>query len=247
MTTHPTPLPAAAGVRKFQFDDFDMEADGLAGGLAVQQVFSLTEMAEARERTEAEAHAAGYAEAQASLEADAARALASALEQAAALRESQIRRNDAVASEAVRLAMLVARRVLPAFAESQAAREVEALIAACFKERPEEARLVIRVADALFDPIRARMEKLAAESGLAGAPVLLADPSLGLAEARVEWANGGADWDFEGRLADIEASARRLAARPAKAVEARAIPGDIIDIPPSENLPREETLKESPA
>jgi flagellar assembly protein FliH len=227
MSIHPP--SGSISIHKFQFDDFDMEDHDktMVGedGRPVDEptpVFTLSELEEARLEAETTGRLLAAQEAAVSLNAEIAATLRELTDRLAELAEERRQQGEFIASEAVRLAALIARRVLPAFAESNAMREIETLITACFKDRPEESRLVIRLPDHLLDPVSARLEPLMRETGFASKPVLLADPALKRAEARIEWANGGAEWSFEAQLADLEMAAGKLVRTPSKTAHTAA-------------------------
>jgi flagellar assembly protein FliH len=194
-------------VQKFQFDDFDVEEPSVRA----EPKLLLSEAEELQGQAKDVGHAEGMAAAHASIEAEAIEAFAAIQASLAEVEAAQAAIQHQIYEEAVRLAMTVVRKVLPVWAAKQSLSEIEGLILTCFKERHEEARIVIRLPDALLDPVQSRLNALVAESGFAGKPVLLADPSLKVAEARVEWANGGAEWNYEAQLHAIEAVAHQLA------------------------------------
>jgi flagellar assembly protein FliH len=233
MTIMPSPSSRApsGNVRKFQFDDFDVEpSPETVSAIEAEPTLTIAEANALRLAGEAEGRALGLAEANACLDADAVRLLGQIAEDIAAMAEERRRQQDFISAEAVRLALAIAGRVLPAYAEAGALREIEALITACFKERSEDARLVIRLPDILFDPIQARLDRLAKETGFAGTPVLLADAALSRTEARVEWANGGADWNFAKQLDEIAEAAHRAAGRGRHMKTEAALPEPIEDL-----------------
>jgi flagellar assembly protein FliH len=197
---------ALMNIQKFQFDDFDVEETVVRA----EPRLLLSEVEELQAQAQETGRQEGNAEAHASLEAQAVEAFGTIHIGLTELEVAQEVMRTQIYEEAVRLAMTVVRKVLPVWAEKQSLAEIEGLILACFKERHEEARIVIRLPDTLLDPIQARLDRLIAETGFSGKPVLLADPSLHAAEARVEWANGGAEWNFEAQLQEIETVAHRL-------------------------------------
>lgn len=198
---------ARMNIQKFQFDDFDVEETVVRAEPRLLQSEAEDLQRQAREA----GHEDGMIAAQASLEAQAVESFAAMRAGLLDLEARQDVVRGQVYEEAVRLAMSVVRKILPVWAARQSQTEIEGLILACFKERHEEARIVIRLPDALLDPIQSRLTAIVAESGFAGKPVLLADPSLKAAEARVEWANGGAEWSYEAQLHAVEAVAQQLA------------------------------------
>jgi flagellar assembly protein FliH len=219
MTTSQQSAPAS--VQKFQFDEFEGEdlSDSM-GDLAIAELveasYSQEDMDAAKIVAQAEGYARGAADTDAAIEGDIARLLQRIAEASDAAVADQNALRETIGSEAVRLAALIARKVLPALAEAGALTEIEALIARCLGERPEESRLVIRIHDTMLDKVQAKMATIVGETGFMGKPILLADPSLQKTEVRIEWANGGVDWSFSKQLADIEAACRQTGVRPAR-------------------------------
>jgi flagellar assembly protein FliH len=58
----------------------------------------------------------------------------------------------------------------------------------------------------MFDAMQQRLASLTGAAGFAGKVVLLADESLDVADARIEWAEGGAERDTKRLLSDIDAA-----------------------------------------
>jgi flagellar assembly protein FliH len=177
----------------------------------------------ARAQGVAEGRKAALAEAARSAEEHAAAALsalASGMTELIAAREQESARFQRRSLEAFRAIM---RKAVPALCRKDPLAEVEALIIECLHEAFEEPRLVLRVADALFPALRERMDKLAASAGFAGKLVLLADETLGPGDARIEWAEGGAERDGARLLSDIDAALARaidaVSDQPAKPLE----------------------------
>ena len=212
---------APIDVRKFQFSDFEDENAIVIGAEPPEPepTFSLTDLEAAKAVAEQQGHQKGVEESAASFEADMARTLEAISASAALMTAERRRQEDFISVEAVRLAATIARCVLPVVAHTHALAEIEGLLAVCLKERSEEPRLVIRLPDELLDPVSSRMAKLTQEAGFTGKPILLADPSLKRTQARVEWSNGGADWNFDAMLNALEAAAHSLGSvkRPAAA------------------------------
>jgi flagellar assembly protein FliH len=75
---------------------------------------------------------------------------------------------------------------------------VEGIVAPLFAELIETPRLVVRVAPALLDVVKERLEDVAIASGYAGRIIFLAQDDLQPGDVRVEWAHGGLD----ARIAD---------------------------------------------
>jgi len=68
----------------------------------------------------------------------------------------------------------------------------------------DEPRLVIRVADAMLDPVTTRLTALAEQQGHTAKLVFIADATLAPADCRIEWADGGAERDIARLWGDID-------------------------------------------
>jgi flagellar assembly protein FliH len=118
--------------------------------------------------------------------------------------------HDAQTREAVAAATEIARRLLPSLAKREAIAEVEALVRECLTRLHDEPRLVVRVADELLDPVRQHMDQLTAAAGYTGRVILFADPAIKSGDARVEWADGGAERDSAAIWRDIDSAIQRF-------------------------------------
>ena len=92
-----------------------------------------------------------------------------------------------------------------------------------FEEHTDEARLVIRVADAVLDAVKARIEAMADAYGFQGRLIFLAEPSLLPGDGVIEWPDGGIEIRQETRLTDVrektESFIASLATRPVSGPE----------------------------
>jgi flagellar assembly protein FliH len=70
----------------------------------------------------------------------------------------------------------------------------------------------MRVAPSLYDPLRERLDSVAAGAGYAGRIVLLAEEAIAPGDAKIEWAEGGAERNLSQQCADIDALLERCAA-----------------------------------
>ncbi len=145
------------------------------------------------------------------------------------------RRTREMRRDTLDVAMAIARKLMPAAARRHALDEIEALISECLADLVDEPRLVIRVPEALQEPIRERAEAMARARGFEGRIVVIADPRLGDTDCRIEWAEGGAERDQDGLWQAIEAIAARLSGD-----------GDEADQPPA-TTSSEPTLEKAPA
>lgn len=106
--------------------------------------------------------------------------------------------------ESAALAVEVGRKLAEVALAAAPLKEVEALIAECMHKLHREPRLVVRVAPACAEELRADVDRLAAEHAFTGRVVILAEPALGPADCRIEWADGGVERDLAQTCAAIE-------------------------------------------
>src|SRR6185312_4381696 len=119
------------------------------------------------------------------------------------------RATEEVQRRGIETLRLVIQKTVPALARKAPLAEVEALLADCLRESFDEPRVVLRVADALFENVQARLQSIAASTGVAGKLVLLADETLGPGDARVELSEGGAERDTRRLLRDFDGALSR--------------------------------------
>lgn len=201
-----------------RFDGEDGDASAAdARGEPEKPSYGEEELAQARDEGFAAGREQGLKDAAATIEHAAARALEAVAAQAQELYPALLRDCERRNAEALQAAMVVVRKLFPILNETQAAAELEGLVCRCLEQLHDEPRVVIRVSDALLDPLRGRLEELAARSGFEGKIVLLTEESLLPGDVRVEWADGGAERDSQRlwrEVDEIVARAAGLGARP---------------------------------
>ena len=116
---------------------------------------------------------------------------------------------EAAKADATQVALSVARRLAPALIEQQPLAELSDMVADCLRQMPTEPRVVIRVADQLVDPLQPQLEELGRAAGFAGQLVLIGEPQMAVGDARVEWADGGAERNLAALSDEIAASVDR--------------------------------------
>ena len=94
-------------------------------------------------------------------------------------------------TEAVDVAVAVARKLANELIAREPLGEVSALVADCFAQLVSTPHIVVRINDALYEAAHARIEALAKQSGFAGRMIILAEPSIATGDCRIEWADGG--------------------------------------------------------
>jgi flagellar assembly protein FliH len=202
-----------SSTRKFQFDvSFDGVAQDGKGGIApspTEPRHSAKELAAARERAFAEGRAAGEAAARATIDHATAQALARIAEHAGVLLQAQAASDQRNTHAAVEVAAAMVRKLYPELARRSGLVEIEGALAHALETMRTEPRIVVRVCDALLDPLRDRLESITAATGYEGRVVLIADGAIAAGDCRVEWADGGVERDTGRLWREIQAALDR--------------------------------------
>lgn len=111
---------------------------------------------------------------------------------------------DVTLAEVLQNAMTVLRKLFPALSARHGLSEIEALVRSCLERLHEEPRVVVRAPDALLDILRGHLDELKLDAAYEGRVVLLADDDLGPDDARIEWADGGAERNGRRLWAEID-------------------------------------------
>jgi flagellar assembly protein FliH len=94
-------------------------------------------------------------------------------------------------TEAVELAIAVARKLAPELVSREPFAEIAALATDCFRQLGSAPHIVVRVNDALHETARTRLEEIAHTRGFEGRLVVIAEPEIAVGDCRIEWADGG--------------------------------------------------------
>ena len=94
-------------------------------------------------------------------------------------------------TEAVDVAVAVARKLCSALIAGEPLGEITGLVSDCFSQLVSTPHLVVRINEQLYEAARARIERLAKQSGFEGRLVILAEPEIDTGDCRIEWADGG--------------------------------------------------------
>ena len=94
-------------------------------------------------------------------------------------------------TEAVDVALAVARKLASELVAREPLDEITALVADCFAQLVSTPHLVVRINDSLYEAAHTRIEALAKQSGFSGRLIILAEPSIQTGDCRIEWADGG--------------------------------------------------------
>ena len=179
-----------AAPAKFLFD-----VDFAAPDKGREKPATPAEIAQKIADAEARAYRAGYDAAQHEAKVESDRRAALALEEIAlaikgiATRFSGI--ETRMETEAVDVAVAVARKLCSELMAGEPLTEVMALVSDCFSHLVSTPHLVVRINDSLYDDARERIERMAKQSGFEGRLVILAEPEIDSGDCRIEWADGG--------------------------------------------------------
>lgn len=197
-----------ARAEKFLFETcFDLEQELPVGpeDHGPAPIYSAEDLASAERDGFAAGRTDGLAEMQRSSEQATAQALAAISDR---LRDFADRLPDLTAAgerHTLEIAVMALRILFPELARRNALDEVEGLVRDCLTQLGNEPRVVVRTADSLHDALRGRLEGLCAEVGFEGRVVLLTDEDLEPGDAKIEWADGGAERNTAQLWSEIEA------------------------------------------
>jgi flagellar assembly protein FliH len=154
-----------------------------------------TEIAQKIAAAEARAYRDGYDAAQREAKAESDRRTALALEEINVTIKGIANRfagiETRMETEAVDVAVSVARKLCTALIANEPLGEITALVRECFSHLVSTPHLVVRINDSLYEVTRERIERLAKQSGFEGRLVILAEPEIATGDCRIEWADGG--------------------------------------------------------
>jgi flagellar assembly protein FliH len=170
----------------------------------------------------------GYETAKAEAQADVERRTAAALERIAATIEGFARGLSAVEArletEAVEVALAVARKLVPSLIEREPLAEITALATNCFRHLVAAPHVAVRVNEAQHEAVSRKLEEIARARGLDSKLVVLAEPDIAIGDCRIEWADGGVTRDRSAITAAVEDAVTRY-------VNARHIAADMQESP----------------
>ncbi len=190
---------------------FDM--DFAAPAATKERPATNAEIAQRIAEAEARAYREGFDAAQREAKAESDRRSALALEQIGiAIRQiasSFGNIENRMETEAVDVAVAVARKLCHELMSAEPLTEIMALVSDCFRHLTSTPHLAIRINDSLYEDAKEQIETLARSSGFEGRLVILAEPDIAVADCKIEWADGGCVLD----RAAIEAKIDELVGR----------------------------------
>ncbi len=200
---------------KFQFDtDFDQqlqveEAAERAEEAPPAPTFSEEDLAVAGAEGFARGRETGIEETLAGIENALAQTLAVIGEQLTAMSAVHTEAWATCQRHAVALSASITRKMVPELVRDAALETIQQRIADALPRLIEEPRVVIRVADEILDPLRDRIEKIAANAGFVGQCILLSEAEFDGPDCRIEWADGGAEFDSKRLWQEVDDAVER--------------------------------------
>jgi len=193
-----------AAPAKFLFDsDFGANAGTRPG-------ISLAEHQSRIADAEAVAYRKGFAAAEAEATSAAQRRTIAMLEQIAHAMDliagGLAATEQKLATEAVDVAVAVARKLAPALLAREPLGEISALTSECLRHLNTAPHLVVRINDGLQEAARKELDAIALARGFSGRLVILGEPDMPPGDCRIEWADGGivrSRADVEARIDDL--------------------------------------------
>jgi flagellar assembly protein FliH len=183
---------------KFLFD-VDFAAPAQDPNAAKEHVATAEEIAKQVADAEARSYRAGFDAAQREAKVQSDRKMAQALagieSSVAKLAQNFAAVENRMETEAIEVALAVARKLCTELMAAEPLTEVTALVSDCFRHLTSTPHIVVRINDSLYDSARERIEQLAKRNGFEGRLVILAEPDIPTGDCKIEWADGGVTLD----------------------------------------------------
>ncbi len=184
------PQPPA---QKFLFNrSFDnLQAESAQPKEPPPPTYSQADLDSARESAMQQGFAAGQDSAQQTQQAQLLSVTETLATQIAAAFDAAAANRQAQEQDIGDIALAIARRLLPEIVSENALQTVSGMVAQVCKDMAREPRLVVRVPDALLDPLQQQLSSITQQQAYAGKIVLLADDTLHAGDCKIEWSDGG--------------------------------------------------------
>ena len=197
---------------------FLFENDFTPGGGDKKPLMTLDDHAAKLKAAEAAAFARGFERGAAEATAEVERRSAATIERIAAAMAVLDKQLEAVEAkfetEAVEVAVAVAKKLAPELVAREPLAEIAALAIGCFRNLVKCPHVVVRVNDGLHETAREKLDDLVRQCSPDTRLVVLAEPEIATGDCRIEWADGGIDRDNAAIAAAIdEAVGRYIDAR----------------------------------
>jgi flagellar assembly protein FliH len=194
-----------SALAKFLFDVDFANGDAAASHATITRAEHAVKLAEA----ESAAYRNGLETAKADEERRIAAAMDRIAESLAVLSRSTQGLEAKFETEAVEVAVAVAKKLAAALLVREPLAEIAALTVECLRHLVAAPHVAVQVNDGLYEAAAAQLNQVATASGFAGRLVILADPEIKPGDCRIEWADGGIKRDREAIETEIGQSVRR--------------------------------------
>ncbi len=198
--------------RKFLFErSFEEDlALSLAGQERTRQVFTLEQLEAAKQEAYQNGMAAGQ-KATMETQQQAMNALLKQVEQKLGnLIDTSAKHWQQQLMQLQEVGLSIARKIMPSYAEKHGLEEIETIISQVITEMGREPRLVVRIAEGQFDAVSDKIKEISERKAYTGKVIVLAEPELGPADCRVEWADGGIERDLKTLWQEIDKIMERV-------------------------------------
>jgi flagellar assembly protein FliH len=191
---------------------FLFENDFAPGG-ATKPLITLDDHAAKLKQAEASAFARGLEQGATEARAEAEKRSAATIERIAATMTGlgkQLAGIEAkLETEAVEVAVAVARKLAPELVAQEPFAEIAALAIDCFRNLVKCPHVVVRVNDALHESAREQLDEIVRRCSPDTRIVVLAEPEIAVGDCRIEWADGGIERDSAAINAAIDEAVTR--------------------------------------
>jgi flagellar assembly protein FliH len=189
--------------------------------------FSVEELEQARAEAHALGRQEGMADAMAGIEQQVARTLDALFSRLPKVFEQHAAWTRTMETDASRLAIAVMRKLAPQLTRERELPEVERVVREAFGFLTEQPKVMIRVAPAVEEGLRGRVELMASRVGYEGQVVLVGDPELPVDDCRVSWQAGAVERSLDETWEQIDHIVdRALTGQPERERRAPAVSGD---------------------
>lgn len=199
-------------ISKFLFDNDLGKAKGAPAPKPIRRNFTAAEVEAEKAKAFAEGHAKGVADSAQDAAARAAAAFQSIQTQLGNVIKQVDAQRATMDKAAIAAATAMTRKLLPALARREAMGEIEALVTECLGRMHDAPKIVVRLNEMHVESFRQRIDAIATATGFSGRVVVVAEPTLAPEDARVEWADGGAERNTAQVWKEIETAIQRYVA-----------------------------------
>jgi flagellar assembly protein FliH len=182
------------------------------------------------QEADASGYQRGFAAAKAEILDEAEQRSAAGLERIATTLEAVMRGLSGVEArletEAVDVAVAVAKKLAAALIEREPLAEISALAMDCFRHLVNAPHVVVRVNEDQHASVGKPIEEMVRTRGLAGHLIVLAEPDIQTGDCRIEWADGGVNRDRSATESAIDDAVARYVKARLAAASTQKLPGE---------------------